>query len=523
MNLHLANAMLSNEVRLNMRRTSTFVVTFVVIAIVWLMIVDPAGGKALLVVEKTRGAYNSVCLALGSSLLAGMLFPLGGFYLLRGRMREDIYCGTGKVLAATPISDGALIFWRWLGGAAYLCLFLGALILSLLALQKVRGEGPIEPLVFLQFHGLVILPAILFASSMAVLCDAHASLMGRRGDVLYFLLWMGQIALAQSLGENSYIGSGSPVLSVDLTGVGVLSQRAQEIFHTKQFNIGISGYEPGLIPLVLGAGYWTWEMVQARLGTAVLATAPLGLAIALFHRYSPDRVVVSDARRNWALLAFVNRRLHSFKLVSNALFGLAVSVNGRCGAVLAELALTLAINPLSLLVWGATLLSASLVDYNMLKAVLIFAILFWGTLISNLGGRDAEAGIHVMSGALPGGNDWRFLRQYLATMILGLLFTGAIMLRWLWHEPVRAAALASGIVLLASAAHLLVLLTRTARTFLATFFLTLYISMQAHTVAALDVVGLNGAATPISVMSQFVCALGALWLGRAYNRRRHSG
>lgn len=102
------------EVRLRMRRMSTIVALLAVAAITWAMIDDPAAGGALLVVDNTRVLYTSSALALGSASLASLLFEVGGFFLARGRVPEDIRSGAGGVIGATPV--GSLLFrplaWR---------------------------------------------------------------------------------------------------------------------------------------------------------------------------------------------------------------------------------------------------------------------------------------------------------------------------------------------------------------------------------------------------------------------------
>ena len=116
----LLKALALNEVRLRMRRVSTIVAVLAVVAISWAMIVDPAGGEALIVVGSARVLYTSSALALGSASLASILFGLGGFYLVRGRIAEDIRTGAGSVIGATPVGNALFLAGRWLGAVAYL-------------------------------------------------------------------------------------------------------------------------------------------------------------------------------------------------------------------------------------------------------------------------------------------------------------------------------------------------------------------------------------------------------------------
>ena len=168
-----------NEVRLRMRRLSTIVALLAVVAISWAMIADPAGGDALIVVDKARVLYTSSALALGSSTLASMLFGLGGFYLVRGRIAEDMRSGAGSVIGATPVGNALFLAGRWLGAVAYLGLLLLAFMGTIMVCHALRGDGPIEPLVYLSTYCLILLPMIFFAASCAILFDSWAPLMGK--------------------------------------------------------------------------------------------------------------------------------------------------------------------------------------------------------------------------------------------------------------------------------------------------------------------------------------------------------
>ena len=94
---HLLKTLALTEVRLRMRRMSTIVALLAVIVMSWAGLEDPAGGHALIVVADARVLYTSSALALGSAAMASMLFSLVGFYLVRGRMVDDIRTGAGSV------------------------------------------------------------------------------------------------------------------------------------------------------------------------------------------------------------------------------------------------------------------------------------------------------------------------------------------------------------------------------------------------------------------------------------------
>jgi hypothetical protein len=225
MRAHLLRTLAQYEVRLRMRRLSTLVALLAVVGISWTMISDPASGMTLLAVEEARVLYTSSALALGSASLGGLLFGLGGFFLVRGRIGEDLRCGTGSVIATTPVGNTAFLFSRWLGGVAYLTGLILAFMGTMLVCHALRGEGPLDLWVYLQTFGLVLLPTVFFAVSCAVLFDSFAPLMGKRGDVLYFLLWVAQLSLSSQLGEpSSHATPGSLVFDFPGIALSIMSR-----------------------------------------------------------------------------------------------------------------------------------------------------------------------------------------------------------------------------------------------------------------------------------------------------------
>ncbi|MDQ1829448.1 hypothetical protein [Massilia scottii] len=112
--------------------------------------------------------------------------------------------------------------------------------------------------------------------------------------------------------------------------------------------------------------------------------------------------------------------------------------------MLADIALTFIIAPSALLVLLLCAGAALFAPTAALAAVLIAGVAFWGILVSDMSTRDFAADTEDMTGVVSGGVARRYLRQYAATVLLGLMFTGAVALRWSFAQPVRALALVSG-------------------------------------------------------------------------------
>lgn len=517
MNAHLIRTLALNELRLRTRRLSTLFALLAVIAIAWLMISDPASGYALLTVNEHRVTYTSSTVAIGGAAFGGTLFGLAGFFLLRGRIAEDIRSGTAAVIGATPVGNMLFLFSRWLGAVATLGALVTCFMLTIMVLQLVRGEGMIEPLVYLQSFALVMMPTIFFAASLAILCDSVPFLMGKLGDVLFFILWMAQLGMMAAMDKHPE--GFEPLLLIDFSGIATSMQVIGMHLDTKMVSLGASTFDATLAPLTMPAMLWTFELAASRFAAAALAMLPLLPAFLLFHRFSPDKVKVARSRKRRSPLEFTDQLLRPLSRLTRPLFGVAAALPGLAGQVVADVALTLAASPSA--VAALVVLSAMqlLSPAAGLGGILTGAVAAWGILVCSISTRDFDAGLEDMSGALRGGIVQRYVRQYVATVVLGMMFCGIAALRWSFTDPVRALAVVAGVLSLAAIASMLGRCTRTARTFLALFLFGLYMAVNAVKAPLVDAVGFNGVATTQSAMVWLMAGAVALAAGYLWNRR----
>jgi len=504
------------EARVRLRRLSTLVTLLAVVALSWLMISDPAGGQTLIAVHGARVRYTSATLALGSAALATLLFALAGFYLLRGRVAEDLRSGTGAVIGASRNGGVVFVVARWCGGVLYLAALAGVFMATVLACHAVRGEGPLEPLVYLQTYVLVLGPMILFTASCATLFDAWAPLMGKVGDLLYFFVWVAQMGMLSTLTEG-----GMPhVIPLDFMGTSaVITALAVHVDVGNGLMLGIAGFQADQAPLVLPMWLWTWQLAAARSLTALLALIPLVLALPLFHRFSPDRVKPGKARARRSPLAVVDGWLRPLARLVDPLFGLAARVPGIAGQALADVALTLAAAPSALALLLVVQVPALFLRVDALAPFTLACVAYWGVLVSDVPTRDGDAALAGMAAAVPGGAARRYWRQFLASLVLGLMFTGVAVLHLAAADPLRACALLSGVFALAAFASLLGRTSGNARTFLALFLFALYVSVNVSRGAWADIVGFHGNATVASSLAWAGLGVLAVLGGHLWNRR----
>jgi hypothetical protein len=519
MSAHAIAILAAIEVRLRLRRLSTLAAVLAVMAVSWAMVVDPAGGTALIVVHGARVLYTSSALALGSASMAGVLFGLAGFYLVRGRAGEDLRSGIGGVIGATPVANAIFLAGRWLGAVAYLGLLVLAFMATMLALHALRGDGPIQVAVYLQAYALLLGPMILFAASSALLFDSWAPLMGKGGDILYFFLWAFQL----SLGPQSMQAGAPGILALfDFTGMAhAIAALAQHV-DTAGLAIGSFEFDPNKAPRMLPQWLFSPDAILERSLACVLATLPALPALPaalLFHRFSPDRVKAGRARTRRSPLALLNGWLRPLARLVGPLFALSARLPGTAGQALADLALMLAAAPAGIAALCIALGASLIAPGEVLPGILAGCVAFWGVFVSDTTTRAHSAGCNELGAVAPGGPGRRFLRHWLAATVLGWAFMGVIALRWLTEDPVRSAAVVVGVAALAAFACLLGRLARTPRLFLGVFLFGLYVALNVRHLPLLDVVGFNGAATGESVVTVLVAGLSALVAGWVWSRR----
>jgi hypothetical protein len=226
---------------------------------------------------------------------------------------------------------------------------------------------------------------------------------------------------------------------------------------------------------------------------------------------------VSRARERRSPLAILNSLLRPLARLVQPLFRLASHVPGAAGQVVADVALTMIASPSAILALLVLAPVSLLAPYDALGGLLTGAVAFWGILVSDISCRDHAAAIGDMTGAVNGGIGRRYLRQYAASVVLGLLFMGPVALRFAAHQPVRAMAVLAGVLSLSAFASMLGRTSNTSRTFVALFLFGLYVAVNAVKVPLMDAFGFNGVATTGSSMTLLVAGAAALLAGLAWN------
>jgi hypothetical protein len=514
---HVLTIMVASEVRLRARRLSTLIVFFFTVWLAWAMVADPATGNTMVGSKNQRFLYTSETLALGSAVLVSFIAGIAGFYLARGRMREDVLAGVGGILGASPVSNALLVFARWVGAVVYLAALMGAVMLTMMVLQMVRGEGPVEPLVYLRTYTLLLLPTVMFAASVAILCDAFAPLMGKFGDVLYFMLWIGQFGTMPSTLAKDV--TGTPWLAVlDFSGLTAAIYGLKTTIGTTSISFGGANFNPALPTLTL-PDYWNTEMVIMRLASMVLTLVPLALAVLLFHRYSPDKVKAGATQRI-SILERANRLVRPITRVLVPLLALAARLPRHAGQVVADVVLVLMANPLATVALAALWLAGIITTESGLGGMAYAGIAIWGVVVCDVAARDWQCGTNALTAVVPGGAARRHARQLVVIWLLGLLYAAPVLTHWGVTAPFRALVLLTAVFTLGALAHLLTQTTKNGRPFLAVFLFGLYLSTQIKGIAWFDALGVQGFATTHTTTVYFIAGVVAVVLGVVWNLRQ---
>lgn len=505
------------EVRLRSRRWTSLLAVFLMAAMCWNIISDPASGHAMIVIDHARVLYTSSALALGSSSLLSMIMLFVGFFLVRGRVADDIRTGIGSLIAASPVSNAVFLSSRWIGGVLYFMLLIFAGMLSVIALQMVRGEPGIDFWIYLQTYSLVFIPLAFYVVSLALLFDSVPFLMGKLGDLLFFILWIAQLSLITKVMELGR-GESSAWFIFDFCGLVTTIANLQGQLGTKNFSLGGSNFDPALAPIVLSASLWSTKLVVLRVATAVFALLPLLLAFPLFHRFSPDRVKQSQSRKRRTPIEMLNQWSRPLARLAHPLMRMANRMPNFFGQVVADAALALISAPVFILCLLVLNGFALLTDTKDLFSVLLFIVMTWGVLIVDISTRDFQAGIESMTAAVSGGVERRYLRQLSACLLLALMFGGVAMLRLVSEDGFVVVMLCAGFVAASAMACAAGRITRTPRPFLSAFLFWLYVASQAESIPMVDLFGFNRVATQSTLILMAEIAVVSLILGIVYNK-----
>src|SRR5215218_6586563 len=175
---------------IRLRRPSTVVVFLLLSAVPYLWIPDPSTGRALMQIGGRRALYNSATIGMATATLGAMFIGLFGFYVISNALRRDVLSRCGYVIASTTMRGSEYIAGKFAGNVVFLTVFTMGYMITAMVMVIVRGEAPLEPLLFAKQYLLLAPPAITFVSAIAIAFECTPLLRTKFGDVFYFFLWV---------------------------------------------------------------------------------------------------------------------------------------------------------------------------------------------------------------------------------------------------------------------------------------------------------------------------------------------
>lgn len=440
------------------RRLSTVIVFLLLSGFAYVWIPAPSTGRTLMQINGARVIYNSAAIGMGSSMLATMFVGLFGFYVISNAVRRDVDSRCGYVIASTTMSTGEYVIGKFLGNVAFLTTFMAGYMAASMAMLLVRGEAPLEPLIFIKQYAIVTPSTIIFISVVAIVFESIPWLSGRFGDVVYFFVYCASLGIVVSAMEH---GGGGILRYFDFSGFGYVLEQTRQNFHTTQMAIGSSPFNPAKHPIVIDGLNLAGDAWATRLVSTITPVPLLLIARLFFHRFDPARLraAATKRKRGW---------MRNFNALARPFARPLASLPLR-GAAMKDAMMTFVAMPFAAFALiGITIVS--LAEPKSLPITFALAALF----IADVASRDRRAGTTGLIYAAPRLRE-RFVTWKLSSAaIVAALLLIAPLLHAIRH-PATLLPLLVGIAFVAAAATSLGVISGNPKTFIVLFLTFWYV------------------------------------------------
>ncbi|MBI1804649.1 MAG: hypothetical protein HY033_10415 [Ignavibacteriae bacterium] len=487
-------AIIRTDILFRFRRTAAVVTLLLVAAAVYFIVPDVSTGRTLIQIDGRRVLYNSAAVALSTAMFCALFLSLIGYYLVSNSFRRDIVSRMGFIIAAAPISNTEYVVGKFFGNMLYLLAVMLACMLSAMVMFLIRGEGSLQPLVFLGIYSTLVIPSILFSSATALAFEALPVLSGRVGDVLYFFVWAAMLGLPASLVETA---SGPEWLrALDIIGFIPTIELLQKQFHTTTMSIGASSFNAVRPPILFPGVDWSWSLIGQRASTLVLPAIGLIGARTWFHRFNPTRIKSSfhHAKRN--LLSRINVALKPVARFSQRFEFIGRKRTSLANAVWADAVATLALSPATTIAIVVFAILSLFIDASALLGGVIPAIVVALVIaLADIATRDQSASMLNLLFTAPKLKAQYVIWKFMSALVVTLCFTLIPIVRLVFDNPSVALSLLVGSCFVAGGAIGLGVLARSQKLFIALYLMLLYIALNAPNVSSFDFAGFSARAT----------------------------
>jgi len=502
------------DVRARLRRPGALVLLLVAAVGAWLVIPDPAPGGGLMKIGGARVLYTSPALAFATAAFFAFPLSLFGFYLVSNALDRDRRAHIAAVVAASPVRDGEYLLGKLFGNFAILSAVTIGFMCAAMAMQVVRGEGPLEPFTFAAHFLVLCAPCALWVAAIALVFECAPGLSGRLGDVLYFFVWCIILPIGAQPWRTDRSGGPSLLGAFDFMGLGFIIDQVQRIAGTASFTLGISPGDPLTPPLLFPGLDFSAQALSVRalslLGTVLVAP----LALVLFRRFDPARMGAAGPHGRRSLGALLNT-------VARPIGRPVLALLDR---VAPDSALTFrARPPLILVALLSAVLSLVLPSEGVRLGLLPVLFVILSIALADGATRERASGMAGLVFSLPGRRSRFGLSKLGSASLVALVLVGVPAARLLVSEPGASLGAFAGLAFLAAASVALGIGTGTPKAFMAASLALWYVALNAKgQPPALDYGGWWGRATPLSAAGWLGAALAMSALALAAHRLRSS-
>jgi hypothetical protein len=501
--LYRLAAIVRADFLIRLRRPSTIVVFLLLSALPYLWIPDPATGRTLMQIAGKRALYNSATIGLGTALIAAICIGLTGFYVVSNAIKRDVLSRCGYVIASTTMRGSEYIIGKFAGNVVFLTVFTLGFMACSMAMVLVRGEAPLQPLIFAKQYLMLMPPTIVFVSMAGIVFECTPLLRTKAGDVFYFFLWVMLMGAVAATIEEGVAPSWAPF--VDISGMGVVLQQMRMYYNTSSLSVGASNFDPKLGTVDFAGLHMTGYWLATRVTATLLPIAGLLFGRLFFHRFDPARLraAAHKSRQTW---------LGRFNLLSKPLARLVVwllSPLARTPAM-TEAVTTLAAFPLTVVAMAGFAIAALAADdaKSLLTGVMPVALAACAVVIADISSREKRAGTSALVFAAPSLRTRFVWWKFSSTLLVALLFLAVPLGRAIALRPSAALPLLAGVVFTAAAATALGIVSANPKTFILAFLTFWYVATQDRgNTPSMDFAGWFGTSTPMVIATYALLAV----------------
>lgn len=234
-----------------------------------------------------RGEFNSAWVGSMMALIASFFLGWFGFYVINSSIARDRETRVGQIIATTPMTRPLYVIGKWISNFVVLMTMVVILMLAGIVIQFLQGESlQLDLIAFANPFVIIVLPLIALVAAIAVLFETIPFLSGGFGNIVYFVLFVMIIALAQEASLNPVLEPTGTVITHNYM-TAELTQKHPD--YDGEFTLG-GGFDQVVTDTFLWNGIaWTGEMVIMRLSLFGAALFITMLAALFFDRFDTSR------------------------------------------------------------------------------------------------------------------------------------------------------------------------------------------------------------------------------------------